>query len=165
VIFRRTHGGRLRIGTRALADMNRFRQDEPDAPEAGGILLGRLVVERPDILVDRVTVPSVRDRQSRYHFTRAKGPTQAAIDVAWKESDGIQNYLGEWHTHPEDEPHPSWVDRLNWRRLACVSKYEQDALVFIIVGRSALRAWEVLRSGRSVEWLELEDDRDSQGRA
>jgi integrative and conjugative element protein (TIGR02256 family) len=113
----------------------------------GDLRQGRIVVERPDVIVETVTVPSVDDRRSRFTFFRARKPTQAAINAAWKASGGTQNYLGEWHTHPEDHPTPSWVDRRDWQRIAREARFEQDALFFLIVGRVSIAAWEVPRGG------------------
>jgi len=137
----------LRIEGSALAHIAPYRQNDRSAPEAGGVLLGRIVVERPDVVVETVTVPSSDDRRSRFAFFRARRPTQAAIDAAWEASGDTQNYLGEWHTHPEDHPSPSWVDRRDWQRLSHEAHFEQAALFFLIVGRSSIAAWEVPRGG------------------
>jgi integrative and conjugative element protein (TIGR02256 family) len=42
------------------------------------------------------------------------------------------NFVGEWHTHPERHPTPSWIDRRSWRRQ--MGRHKPDPLVFIIVG-------------------------------
>ena len=145
--FRRPGGGLLRISEHALATIEPYRQRRSAAPEAGGVLLGRLIVERPDVVVDAVTVPSRWDRWSRFGFVRAASPTQRAISRAWENSTGEQNYLGEWHTHPEDDPTPSGVDLSNWDRLARDARFEQDALFFVIAGRAHIRAWEMPQGG------------------
>lgn len=147
VTFDRPNGGVLRIAADALAHFDAHRQHDRADPEAGGVLLGRIVVERPDAVVETVTIPSPHDRRSRFAFFRARRPTQAAINVAWEASGGAQNYIGEWHTHPEDHPSPSWIDRRDWQRLARDARFEQDALFFVIVGRISVAAWEVPRGG------------------
>lgn len=134
--------------------MAEYRQLDDAAREAGGVLLGRVVLERPDVVVETVTVPVPDDHRSRYQFVRAAEPTQAAIDEAWESSGGLQNFLGEWHTHPEDRPNPSSVDRKGWERMARTARFEQDALFFVIVGRVDIGAWEVKRGGRAAVRLE-----------
>ncbi len=145
--FDRPGGGILRVEEGALARIAPHLQHDCFAPEAGGVLLGRIVVERPNVVVETVTVPSPDDRRSRFSFFRAERPTQSAINAAWEASGGTQNYLGEWHTHPEDHPTPSRVDRKGWQRLAYEARFEQDALFFLIVGRVSIAAWEVPRGG------------------
>jgi integrative and conjugative element protein (TIGR02256 family) len=147
VIFFRANGGTLCIADSALASIDAFRQHDQNSAEAGGVLLGRLVIERPDIVVESVTVPSAADRRSRRTFFRAQLPTQAAINSAWAASGATQNYLGEWHTHPEDHPTPSAIDRRGWQRLLRKAQFEQDALFFVIVGRGSIGVWEGLRGG------------------
>jgi integrative and conjugative element protein (TIGR02256 family) len=154
--FLRPAGGRLRIGADALRILERYRQLDACVSEAGGVLLGRLIVERPDTVVDTVTEPSPADRRTRFAFHRAARPTQRAVIDAWERSDGTRNFLGEWHTHPEDVPHPSEVDLRGWQRLARIARFEQDWLFFVIVGRIVTSAWEVPRGGGSVVQLTAE---------
>ena len=113
--------------------------------EAGGVLLGRLLVSVEDVVVDEVTVPGAHERRSRFRFFRAQQPTQTAVNHAWARSGGAINYLGEWHTHPEDYPTPSLHDCTDWQRLVGTQRYEQNQLFFVIVGRRAIRAWELGR--------------------
>jgi integrative and conjugative element protein (TIGR02256 family) len=127
-------------------------QTDRSTPEAGGMLLGRLIAGADDAIVDRVTLPSPDDHASRFHFFRARRPANLVIRKHWEQSSATCNYLGEWHTHPEDRPTPSCVDLRNWRRILTKSTFEQDFLLFIIVGRVELRVWE-LREGERVPRL------------
>ncbi|MBX9920972.1 MAG: Mov34/MPN/PAD-1 family protein [Mycolicibacterium frederiksbergense] len=138
----------------AAETMNHYRQRRWAMPEAGGILLGRLIVHAPRVVVDAVTVPSRWDRWARFSFVRAKGPAQHAINRAWDTYDHARNYLGEWHTHPEDDPTPSALDVEQWCMLARTATFEQDVLYFLIVGRVQVRAWEVGRAADLVTPLE-----------
>jgi integrative and conjugative element protein (TIGR02256 family) len=125
--------------------------------EAGGILLGRLLTEDGGVIVDQVTVPGPQDRKSRFRFFRAERPAQKTVDEAWTRSGGEINYLGEWHTHAEDDPTPSPHDRTDWRRLLATQRYEQDALFFVIAGRRMLRVWELARGQAAALPLSLGD--------
>lgn len=141
--YRRPCGGVVEVSDSAAAVMMRLRQLESMAPEAGGMLLGRLIVESDDLIVDEVSEPAASDRRSRYSFMRSKKHAQWRVSSAWEESEHTKNYLGEWHTHPEDDPTPSAVDLANWRRISKVAQYEQDFLLFVIVGRRQTRIWEL----------------------
>jgi integrative and conjugative element protein (TIGR02256 family) len=150
----------LRLADTVTQAMRVHVQRSRSSPEAGGILLGRLLVEHDDVVVDEVTVPGAQDRSSRFRFFRAQQPAQMAVNEAWARSDGSINYLGEWHTHPEDDPKPSLHDRQDWRRLVTSQRYEQDGLFFVIVGRQTIRAWELPRSQHlagALPLLELAD--------
>lgn len=141
--FKRPNGGIVEIGSEALSVMWAHRQITEDSTEAGGILLGRAILDSSDLVIDEATSPSYFDRRSRYAIWRARGPAQRRVRQAWKESGGTRVYLGEWHTHPEDIPSgPSEVDRLEWLRLLRETRGEQDQFIFIIVGRHSLRIWQ-----------------------
>ena len=51
------------------------------------------------------------DKRSRFSFIRSKISAQRIVDKKWHDSNGIENYLGEWHSHPENCPTPSHTDR------------------------------------------------------
>jgi integrative and conjugative element protein (TIGR02256 family) len=122
------------------------RQLCEEKPEAGGILLGRIIKGSPDIVVDQAVGPSPGDRRGRYFFFRARRSAQIIINQAWNASRQTLNYLGEWHTHPEADPSPSAVDRRDWAQIAARSGFEQPSLLFVIVGRVYIRVWEVPKS-------------------
>jgi integrative and conjugative element protein (TIGR02256 family) len=93
----------------------------------------------------RCTTPMPEDRRSRFGFVRQdKGHHQVAIRE-WLESGGSINFVGEWHTHPERHPTPSWVDRRSWRTQ--MGKHKPNPTVFIIAG-SATTYCEIGTDGR-----------------
>lgn len=155
--YRRPDGGILEISALALRSILTERQLGPNAAEAGGVLLGRFIKNTPDVVVDEVTRPGPADRRSRYRFFRAAPPAQRAVDLAWSASGGTVVYLGEWHTHAEDDPKPSCVDRRDWKRIVRRARFEQDSLFFIIAGRVELRVWEVSRAKPVPDLLPLVD--------
>lgn len=139
--FARPGGGRFSLGPVALVAMIRHAQDDAEKPEAGGVLLGRHILDSQDIVVDRVTTPQQGDRQGRFLFFRAQHRHQQLIDAAWRESHGTRTYLGEWHTHPELVPQPSVIDRVNWRRKLLVDCFSAP-IFFLIVGTGDVGVWE-----------------------
>lgn len=116
-------------------------QHEARAPEGGGVLLGRFIDGTHDVVVDSVTEPMPGDRQSRARFFRHRRGHQAVIDEVWRASGGTTAWLGEWHTHPQRDPVPSWIDRADWRRKLLVDRYD-DVLFFLIAGTGRVRIWE-----------------------
>lgn len=103
--------------------------------EAGGLLLG--TVHAGNIAVLGATVPTVWDRRLRYLFERLPFGHRALADTRWRSSGGTVRYLGEWHTHPEDYPAPSGLDRREWNKL---SRRRADVrpMLAVIVGRKGL---------------------------
>ena len=67
----------------------------------------------------------------------------------WEQSNHIKAYLGEWHTHDQDNPSPSFVDKRSWLR---ISKRNNnfDQSCFIIVGHKEFRLWNIA-NGEIVE--------------
>lgn len=141
--FSRPNGGVLEFGETALQHVLSHRQFTSDSAEAGGVLLGRLIRDSRDIVIDRAAGPSELDRRSRFSFFRARRPAQALVDEAWRESGQAAIYLGEWHTHPEDDPTPSCIDRKDWIRIVQRAQFEQPSLFFVIAGRVLTRIWEI----------------------
>ena len=90
------------------------------------------------------------DRATRHSFHRSRAPHQRAIDEAWTRSQGSCVYLGEWHTHPEPDPHPSTIDLDDWRRRLREDDVEAPYLFFVIVGQSRISAWEGSRTANTI---------------
>lgn len=103
-VFLLRNGGRLKIGESALLKMLEYRQDTSEAKEAGGILVGRFLLESPDYIIDDVSIPMENDVRKRYRFSRSPKGHQEFFNQKWAESQGRCFYLGEWHTHPEHLP-------------------------------------------------------------
>jgi integrative and conjugative element protein (TIGR02256 family) len=143
--FVRPNGGRVVVGDGAIGVFDRHRQLRPRSREAGGILLGRLVIDSSDVIIDAASEPAPKDMRARFRFFRAAQPAQRAVDAAWAGSGGTRNYLGEWHSHPEDVPTPSGTDLQDWQRIILQTVCEQDFLLFVIVGRVTMKLWELSR--------------------
>jgi integrative and conjugative element protein (TIGR02256 family) len=154
--FTRPDGMVVEIGPAAAAVMRGFAQHAPDALEAGGVLLGRHLVDGSAIIIDTVTAPLPGDRRSRTRFFRARRRHQAAITRAWHQSAGTCTYLGEWHTHPETLPAPSAVDLADWQRRLRSDRFIEP-IVFVIVGTAAIRVWLGSRDGTIQELASREE--------
>lgn len=123
-------GALLLIEPQLLERLAAFRQMAVSAPEAGGILMGYRRGRHTH--VTEATVPTSRDVQRRFGFFRHGTHHQRVALRRWKESGETLDYVGEWHTHPEDDPSPSGVDLKHWRDITGASS---RPMVFLIVGR------------------------------
>ncbi len=121
--------GSLLFEPRISAVVDTYRQLTAAAPEAGGILLG--FRRPPHLHVVELTEPLPTDERTRVSFRRNHhGHAQAALRH-WEHTHRTGDYLGEWHTHPEDWPKPSSKDLHEWRILL---REQRRPLAFLIVG-------------------------------
>jgi integrative and conjugative element protein (TIGR02256 family) len=144
VKFLRKSKSVIKIENEPLAIMSQYRQIERNDREAGGILLGRIIENSNDVIINEVTTPNLHDKRNRFSFFRSKH-TQKTINARWQTSQHTQNYLGEWHTHPEEHPSPSSTDIRNWQNIMAKGIFDQDFLFFIIVGQITMSAWELCK--------------------
>lgn len=103
--------------------------------EAGGLLLGE--VRGGNLNLVDATCPTADDLRTRYSFERLPHGHAVFAQKMWGESQGTVRYLGEWHSHPQDYPIPSGIDRSEWKRLASERKDKRPFLA-VIVGRASL---------------------------
>lgn len=156
LVYRVTPKQRLIIVEHALQQMQAFAQHRPEDSEAGGVLLGRHLLDSRDVVVDEVSAPQSSDRRSRYGFFRSSKHEQLARQ-RWLEENNTSAYLGLWHTHPELDPTPSGVDQRDWQKAVAGDTYEGDRLFFPIVGTDCIRIWTLSRRGTYRE-LKLENN-------
>ena len=114
--------------------------------EAGGLLLGS--VHGTHMLIEQATVPTAWDKRFRYLFERMPFGHEATALARWMASHGTIRYLGEWHTHPEDNPSPSSLDRSEWNYLSA-KRWDKRPMLAVIVGRKSMdlqrNLWVVFR--------------------
>lgn len=114
-----------------------YRQVDYSSHEACGVLIGSFDESAAQIMIKACTSPLKNDSRSRSTFVLKDGKHQQAVDSAYQESDGYEFYLGTWHTHPEANPSPSNVDRLDWHR--CIERNPNlPYFVFAIVGTESV---------------------------
>jgi integrative and conjugative element protein (TIGR02256 family) len=97
---------------RAMSIIQSRVQTLPWTKESGGQMFGK--VEGWNIIVSEVTVPRSKDVRTRTSFSI--DVPLANAEIAERFTRGLQ-YLGDWHTHPENEPQPSLQDRQNAGRM------------------------------------------------
>lgn len=101
---------KLEISRKIVNKLFSYTQTE-GKNEMGGIILGMFNEKDNIYVIDDVTKPNKEDISEPFCFIRKKNPAQAIINRKWKKSNGIINYMGEWHTHPCANPKPSSVDK------------------------------------------------------
>ena len=110
-----------------------YEQQNPWSKEAGGVLIGKKLQDIEHYVLTAVSVPTGFDKRTRFSFVRSIKSAQPFINRHWKDSDGIENYIGEWHTHPEYKPTPSPTDRELIKRVVS-EKSSLFPKIFLIIG-------------------------------
>lgn len=146
LVFKVTSKQRLIITSQAVEQLLLHVQKWCWQREAGGVLLGRHLLDSEDVVVDEITGPQSSDRRTRFSFFRSKKHEHIAKE-RWLSEANTLAYLGLWHTHPEDSPTPSSVDREDWQQAVTNDAFDGARLFFPIVGRKEIRVWTKSRSG------------------
>lgn len=124
-----------------------YRQTNNSSPESAGVLIGER--RGVHIILKTLSIPSCWDIRSRFMVDRVSLHHQKTVDDAFKKSNGEWQYLGEWHTHPEDVPKPSIMDYTSWHK----NLKSELPLILIIVGRTHF--WVGKKIKDNIEVLKL----------
>jgi integrative and conjugative element protein (TIGR02256 family) len=119
-----------------------YRQMDSVSNEAAGVLIGER--RESHIVVHEISEPGEGDVRRRCFVDRRGLHHQVAVNEAFTRSSGRLQYLGEWHTHPENHPSPSALDLETWRR----NLIAQEQMVLVIVGRK-----EIWAAKKSIEHI------------
>lgn len=99
--------------------------------EQGGIVIGKKLM-KDDIytVIDFYHAKNISSKENRY-LCDAK-EVNKYIYRQWKKSSGINNYIGEWHTHYEDYPTPSKVDKMMMENIIVRDSAPRKIFLFIL---------------------------------
>jgi integrative and conjugative element protein (TIGR02256 family) len=120
----------VRIRSLALATFNAHRQRRFFHREAGGQLFAR--VRGNDWEISTATGPRARDRRGRFSFWPHRASEQE--EIFEHHARGL-DYVGDWHTHPEDTPSPSPDDLASIAEVVRRSTHHLPGFLLLIVGR------------------------------
>lgn len=133
---------KIEIEDRLIERMLKYRQTKPFLPEAGGVLFGREIIDTDNLIINNMTEPYTNDKRNRFLFHRKDTCHIEYYNKLYNTSGGIVKYVGEWHSHPEELPGYSSLDRREWTKI--LKKEPSIApLYFIIIGTKAWRVWKV----------------------
>ena len=132
--------GKIRFSQSFLNQINEYRQLDLTTPESGGVILGSFLNSGGKLLIHDYTPPQKTDKQGRCLYHRSKEHNEL-VQKVWVESNNHTTYVGLWHTHPENIPNFSSVDKQDWINSLKNSRYDGSSLLFIIVGRTHIKCW------------------------
>lgn len=126
----------IKITRSALAVIEKYKQITKKSKESGGILLGQ--VKDKEVYILKITTPNKFDRAARYSFDCNKDAAQVIINYEFINSGQRTIYLGEWHTHPENYPNPSGIDKKMIIKQYFKNKLNEPFLILVIQGLKGL---------------------------
>lgn len=128
--YRLAAGQTLEFTPAVLTVFQNFRQRHVWQLEAGGQLFAEMTAAGPRVVM--ASTPKRADRRSRFGFVPHRPTEQREIESHFQ--SGLQ-YVGDWHTHPEDSPRPSGTDVANINECFRQSRHDLAGFVLTIVGR------------------------------
>ncbi len=155
LVYTRPNGGRIKLPNEVIRSVHEYVQNERHKSEAGGVMMGRYILNSPDVVIDKITFPMSGDKATRTTFFRKKLAHQTIIDREWEASGNTCTYLGEWHTHPEAYPSPSYIDMFGWKKKLKKDIFDSDSLFFLIAGTVEMRMWEGHKCSKTISMLKL----------
>lgn len=112
-----------------------YQQIKDNDFENGGILMGELYPKSNRIKITHILVCE-HSKNSKYALELNIKCLQKQMEKIWDESNGTITYLGDWHTHPESNPKPSYIDYKTFVKNYFVSTFEQNVLLYMILGNN-----------------------------
>ena len=141
----------IKITRSAIDVIEKHKQVTKKAKESGGILLGQ--VKGNEVYILKVTTPNKFDRAARYFFDCNKDAAQVVINYEFINSSQKTIYLGEWHTHPENYPNPSGVDKRMIGKQYFKNKLNEPFLILLIRGLNGL--YSAIFDGKTLKETKL----------
>jgi integrative and conjugative element protein (TIGR02256 family) len=120
----------VRVGAQTLATFDAHRQLRFYQREAGGQLFAR--VRDNDWEIVAATGPRSKDRRGRFSFLPHRKSEQTEI---FEHHQRGLDFVGDWHTHPEDKPTPSTDDLASIDQVVRRSTHHLPGFLLMIVGR------------------------------
>lgn len=128
----------LIINDDVFQKLKMYRQYHRFSMESGGLLIGRTNIEGTTRLYE-ITEPMGNDIKGRMFFRRKD---KGHLEYLCKANERCLYFKGNWHTHPQDIPTPSWLDKKSWKNAIRNSKPgESKYIFFIIVGITETKVW------------------------
>lgn len=128
----------LTINEENLNKLNLYRQLHDGILESGGLLMGRTDIKGNTRIID-ITKPQEHDIQRRIFFVRRDFEHKRLLTIA---NEKCLYFKGNWHTHPQNIPSPSWIDLISWNKsLKKTKPGESKYVFFLIVGIKKIRVW------------------------
>ncbi len=119
---------------RSIEQLKKYQQKNGEY-ESGGILVGEIYPSDNKAIVKHIIV-SKRATRRFMGVNIDKKEMQEELERIRKDTDYKYYYIGDWHTHPEKNPTPSWVDKRSYKKTLKTIVLQTNFVVFLIVGNA-----------------------------
>lgn len=145
---------KVRISSEVHNTLKEFQTTNNFLVEYGGIIVGFYNAAEDAYVITDITWPQKEDLQAKFRFVRKDHAHQSIMDNLWEKSGRVKSYLGEWHSHREKRPSPSWIDKNSWKKKV-KEQINYDISFFIIVGMEEIRCWYT--NGKDITPININD--------
>lgn len=121
----------VELSDSVLAHLNKHAQHTDESPEAGGQLFANITNNGSHWFVSSATGPRPSDKRSRFFFKPDRRLERREIHAEFEQG---RNYIGDWHTHPQQTPQPSASDTRSMREIFEKSIHQLPGILMIIIG-------------------------------
>lgn len=129
------YGLKVNVDNTVLDIWHKHKQLKQNQHESFGVIIGSSNDDAKEYWIESVTTPYPGDSSTRRSFHLKDSGHQVEANKAFESTQGISGYIGTWHTHPESDPTPSWLDKRDWKK--CAFRNQDRRLLFVIVGIKA----------------------------
>lgn len=112
-----------------ISHFERYRQNELNKKEAGGQLFAKFIDKH--VIVTMATGPNKNANRGRLFFFPNRLAENLEIKHFYKK--GL-HFIGDWHTHPQKIPSPSYLDYSSINECFLKSKHDLGEFLLVIVG-------------------------------
>jgi len=115
-----------------LNELKKYQQKNGEF-ESGGILMGEIYPLQNKVVVKKV-VPSKKAKRNLFGVHIDKQEMQEKLEKIRQQTDFKYYYLGDWHTHPEKRPKPSFIDKISYKKTLKNIIIQTNFVIFLIIG-------------------------------
>ena len=123
---------RIEFDKNAIEKLKKYQQKNKE-PESGGILVGEIYPKLNKVIIKDIVV-SKKAKRSFRGINIDKKEMQEELEKIRKNTAYRYYYIGDWHTHPEKYPKPSWIDEISYKKTLKNIIIQTNFVVFLIVG-------------------------------
>lgn len=125
-------GFKVEFDDTSIEKLKKYQQKKGEY-ESGGILVGEVYPIENKVIIKDIIV-SKKAKRSFMGVNIDKKEMQEKLERIRKNTDYKYYYIGDWHTHPEKNPTPSWIDKRSYKKTLKTIVLQTNFVVFLIVG-------------------------------
>lgn len=104
--------------------------------ECGGLLLG--YINQNDIVIRSVSVSGPKSKATETRFIPDQEFDEMTIKNYFFQSNGLETFLGDWHSHPTGDAGLSYLDRLTLSRTARANEFWPVSIMLVLAHASKI---------------------------